>query len=788
MAGEFLQYVDSDDILVARKFSRQVAALCIHTDAEVAQRPNGAIGSGAELTVPDISVVMGVRNGARDVERTLESVLCQEHVGLELVVVDDGSVDDTPRILAEFARRDSRVRLMRQDDRGLTHALIVGCEIAQGRFIARQDCGDLSHPLRLAKQSALLEAEPSVGFVSCWALVEGPEGEPLYEQHGGASSAAPEELLSDVGQRAGAPGPSHHGSVMFRRDLYRRCGGYRGAFRFGQDWDLWLRMAECSRFAMVPEQLYLARLGLDSISLSRKSEQSAFGRLAHEALALRLRGYPDDSVVARAQELSLQLQHSVAQRAPGEGSYFVGEALRRQGDGRARGYFVKAWRETPWNPKSLVRLAQTFSMRTSVPATLPTCATTVNPALARAPKRSDALGVAPMWILVVCDLPPDPNAGASGTIWQSVQALRRAGHEVETIWGDQLRRRVAHHGLHSVIELPDLYRRAVLDAVRRHRFDVVQVSQIHGYAAAAALRALDPRPIFVHRSHGLEARVTATVPPQVDALGADRRPSWRRAGTVALAKFAERHDRMAVRYADGHIVGCTACRDFLVGCLGAAPGAVAVIPQAAPEGYGGSAVSRMDSRRLRRVLSVAQYAFVKAPHRLLDVYGAIAARHPDIELTWVCAARHHLEIRQRSSPHLRERLELLDWRGQSELMQVYDRHGIFLFPSLFEGFGKAMVEAMMRGLCVVASDVSGARDVIDDGVNGFLCAPHDTATMVQRIEHLLNNGADAQRMSEAAAQRAASYTWDTVARASGEFFAKLRAEHCADASSAFALL
>ena len=67
------------------------------------------------------------------------------------------------------------------------------------------------------------------------------------------------------------------------------------------------------------------------------------------------------------------------------------------------------------------------------------------------------------------------------------------------------------------------------------------------------------------------------------------------------------------------------------------------------------------------------------------------------------------------------------------LVQVYDRHGVFLFPSFFEGFGKAFLEAMSRGLVVIASDVGGMHDLIRDGENGFLVAPGDAAALAMRV-------------------------------------------------------
>src|SRR2546422_11093904 len=92
----------------------------------------------------DISVVLGVYNGAALLNETIESVLRQEGVKLELIAIDDGSTDDTADILTGYAARDSRVKVIHQENQGLTRALIRGCWYARGKYIARQDAGEVS--------------------------------------------------------------------------------------------------------------------------------------------------------------------------------------------------------------------------------------------------------------------------------------------------------------------------------------------------------------------------------------------------------------------------------------------------------------------------------------------------------------------------------------------------------------------------------------------------------------------------------------------------------------------
>ncbi|MGH7338584.1 MAG: glycosyltransferase family 2 protein, partial [Myxococcota bacterium] len=101
---------------------------------------------------PEVSVVMGVRNGGEELAPSVESILAQRDIALELIVVDDGSTDGTAERLAAFAARDARVRVSRQEPSGLTAALVRGCDVARAPMIARNDAGDRSHPERLRRQ------------------------------------------------------------------------------------------------------------------------------------------------------------------------------------------------------------------------------------------------------------------------------------------------------------------------------------------------------------------------------------------------------------------------------------------------------------------------------------------------------------------------------------------------------------------------------------------------------------------------------------------------------------
>lgn len=123
---------------------------------------------------PRVSVVLGVFEGADVLDETLASAAAQTLEDLECIAVDDGSSD--PRVaarLTEWARRDARFRVMRQQNQGLTRALIAGCAEARGAFIARIDVGDTMAPERLAEQAAVLERYPDCAFVAAQTQFHG---------------------------------------------------------------------------------------------------------------------------------------------------------------------------------------------------------------------------------------------------------------------------------------------------------------------------------------------------------------------------------------------------------------------------------------------------------------------------------------------------------------------------------------------------------------------------------------------------------------------------------------
>lgn len=290
-------------------------------------------------TVPGrVSVVTAVHNGRRYLEDSLRSILRQERVDLELIVIDDGSTDSTPEVLEQLASEDSRIRVVRQENRGLTCALIRGCEEASGEYIARHDADDLSLPERLALELELLQERPELSMAACWSRVIGPEDEPLYDiRH----TAEPPDSTNGLVNRHESP---CHGSVMFRKRDYAAAGGYRSEFRAAQDLDLWLRLTARGEIAYVPQVLYEWRIHDRAISASSRLLQEKLGDLARQCHRARTAGQNDTLLLMQASQAS-SAEHRPATAATN--AYFIGKCLLDRRDRRAVAYLWRSVREAP---------------------------------------------------------------------------------------------------------------------------------------------------------------------------------------------------------------------------------------------------------------------------------------------------------------------------------------------------------------------------------------------------------------------------------------------------------
>jgi len=220
---------------------------------------------------------MPVRDGERFLVEAVGSVLAQTVSDLELVVVDDGSADSTPALLAGIA--DSRIRVLTQAPGGLTAALNAGCAAARAPVIARMDADDVALPDRLERQLAYLDAHPDV------ALLGG--GIVLVDEMGREFDREPAPAAPNLSER----NELVHATVAMRTEAFRELGGYR--LDQAEDYDLWLRLEERYGVAAVSEPVLRYRLHPGQFSVTRLERQALGAHCVRAAARERRAGRAD---------------------------------------------------------------------------------------------------------------------------------------------------------------------------------------------------------------------------------------------------------------------------------------------------------------------------------------------------------------------------------------------------------------------------------------------------------------------------------------------------------------
>ncbi len=225
--------------------------------------------------LPAVSVVIPAYNAAWCVAKAIDSVLAQDFRDFELIVVDDGSTDDTASVLADYG---DTIRVIRKPNGGMSSARNAGIAQARGEFVAFLDADDWWLPGKLFRQVALMRSRPALGFTSTAARVEDPEGRLLNVWT--CDREDQPILLSLFASNAGIAGGSS--ALMVRRDLLERVGGYDEGLGGVEDGDLWMRLAAVSEYACLEEPLVVVLRRSGSVSRNVEAMRRGAIRVMHK--------------------------------------------------------------------------------------------------------------------------------------------------------------------------------------------------------------------------------------------------------------------------------------------------------------------------------------------------------------------------------------------------------------------------------------------------------------------------------------------------------------------------
>ncbi|MFC2044652.1 glycosyltransferase family 2 protein [Chloroflexota bacterium] len=229
---------------------------------------------------PRISVVMSVWNGERYLHEAINSVLQQTFADYEFIIVNDASTDSSQQIICSF--HDDRIKVINNEENiGLTMSLNKAMKMAGGEYIARQDADDISLADRFAEQLKYLDEHPDVALLGTSAYYIDENGETTGKCVI-AGSLSIGRLLK--GNRF------IHGSTMFRTTVADELGGYNDLFRYGQDYELWLRIAGHYEVRNLTQLLYKLRFHQENIRSKNVEESILYGILARRLVRNSMSG------------------------------------------------------------------------------------------------------------------------------------------------------------------------------------------------------------------------------------------------------------------------------------------------------------------------------------------------------------------------------------------------------------------------------------------------------------------------------------------------------------------
>lgn len=242
--------------------------------------------SDSATSWPRVSVIIPTYNRAPLVGAAIASVLDQDYPNLELLVIDDGSTDDTAEVVRQFG---PTVRYIEQANAGAARARNRGIELATGELVAFLDSDDLFLPGKLKEQVQCFQQQSALVLVYCWFSILDDHGRHRLGRRCRLSGPVAQELLAQS-----MKGPLATPTIMVRRSALLEVGPFDESMALSEDTDLWCRLARLGPIGLVPEVLVQVRRHSGNLSF-------APGRKRYRGAALRIldKAFAADSSIPR---------------------------------------------------------------------------------------------------------------------------------------------------------------------------------------------------------------------------------------------------------------------------------------------------------------------------------------------------------------------------------------------------------------------------------------------------------------------------------------------------------
>ena len=228
------------------------------------------------MSDPLVTVLMSAQNSEQYIGEAIQSVLDQTFRDFEFIIIDDGSTDNTLKIIRQFD--DPRIRVIKNPENwGIPKSLNGGLSVCRGKYIARMDSDDVCFPNRLETQVNYLESHPDIGVLGSEVKVIGQDG----QIHNRTRNILTDPylikfwLLFDT--------VINNPTTLIKKEFLDRVGGYNPAFKYAEDYELWTRLVKITKIAVSPESLVYWRDHGDNATFT----SYAFRRELHHKLSIQ---------------------------------------------------------------------------------------------------------------------------------------------------------------------------------------------------------------------------------------------------------------------------------------------------------------------------------------------------------------------------------------------------------------------------------------------------------------------------------------------------------------------
>lgn len=225
--------------------------------------------------MPKVSVLMPAYNAEKYIVEAIESILSQTFQDFEFIIINDGSTDNTVKIIQEYAKRDKRIRFINNSrNQGLIAVLNQGLDLCRGEYIARMDCDDISLPERFAKQVKYLDEHPNVVVVGTWMQIFG--------KNNSVCECVPNVTTIDLIIKGNLVA---HSVAMLRKSVLRDNNiYYNPKYIYIEDYALWFQLLNYGEIHNIQETLLKYRIHDESVSVLNRDAQHESARLIHSEI------------------------------------------------------------------------------------------------------------------------------------------------------------------------------------------------------------------------------------------------------------------------------------------------------------------------------------------------------------------------------------------------------------------------------------------------------------------------------------------------------------------------